>query len=268
MPKIDVYLNFAGNTEEAFNFYRSVFGGKFATLTRFKDMPKEGGKVAKQEENKILNISLPIGKDIMLMASDTLGSRGQKLVQGNNFYISISPDSKSEADRIFHALSEDGRVILPISDQPWNAYYGSFTDKFGVRWMVNYAYPKKLSETSTVAKAIKKSKPAAKPKTKPAVKTKPKQPAAKKIKAAAGPKTKVKAVKGKGKGKTALSVKKKQKKAAAVTGKQSKPAVLKNKPKAAPALKLKPKRVMSKTQNRKKARPERDLIGAGQGKNR
>jgi PhnB protein len=89
-----------------------------------------------------MHISLPIGKDNVLMASDALESMGQKLVQGNNVYISVNPESKSEADRIFKALS-GGTVEMPIADQPWDDYYGSFKDKFGVHWMVNYTYPKK-----------------------------------------------------------------------------------------------------------------------------
>lgn len=165
MTKLNVYLNFAGNTEEAFKFYKSVFGGDFEDLDRFKNMPRKSGKVNKDEENKILSITLPVnGND--LMASDTLGSRGQRLVQGNNFYISITPDSKRDADRIFKRLSEDGRPILPISDQPWQAYYGSLVDKFGIRWMVNYVYPKAEVKTrhAKARPALKaKSKAGAKP---------------------------------------------------------------------------------------------------------
>lgn len=89
-----------------------------------------------------MHIGLPIGKDDVLMATDALSSLGQKLVQGNNVYISIHPESKEEADRIFNALCAGGAMEMPIADQPWGDYYGSFTDKFGVQWMVNYAYPK------------------------------------------------------------------------------------------------------------------------------
>lgn len=142
MAKLTTYLNFAGNTEEAFNFYKSVFGGEFATVVRFKDMSIEGVNIPEEDQNKIMHISLPIGRDNMLMASDTLESLGQKLVQGNNVYISIHPESKEEADRIFNALSEGGTIEMPIADQPWGDYYGSFKDKFGVQWMVNYAYPR------------------------------------------------------------------------------------------------------------------------------
>ena len=142
MTKLNIYLNFAGNTEEAFNFYKSVFGGEFTSVFRFKDMPMEGVNIPKEDENKILHIGLPICKDDVLMASDSLESLGQKLTQGNNVYISVHPESKEEADRIFNALSAGGTIEMPIADQPWGDYYGSFKDKFGVLWMVNYSYPK------------------------------------------------------------------------------------------------------------------------------
>lgn len=142
MTQLHTYLNFAGNTEEAFNFYRSVFGGDFASIVRFKDMPMEGVTISKEDENKIMHIGLPIGKDNMIMATDTLESLGQKLVQGNNFYLSIHPESKEAADRIFNALSAGGAIEMPMVDQPWGDYYGSFKDKFGVQWMVNYGSPR------------------------------------------------------------------------------------------------------------------------------
>jgi PhnB protein len=142
MTKLHTYLNFAGNTEDAFNFYRSVFGGEFASLVRFKEFPMEGVSIPKDDEDKIMHISLPIGEDNVLMATDTLQSLGQQLVQGNNIYISVDPSTKEEADKIFNALSEGGDIEMPIADQAWGDYYGSFKDKFGVRWMVNYTYPK------------------------------------------------------------------------------------------------------------------------------
>ena len=142
MTKLNIYLNFPGNTEEAFNFYKSVFGGEFTSVVRFKDMPMEGVNIPKEDENKILHISLPVGKDNVLMASDSLESLGQKLTQGNNVYISVHPESKEEADRIFNTLSDSGTIEMPIADQMWGDYYGSFKDKFGVQWMVIYTYPK------------------------------------------------------------------------------------------------------------------------------
>jgi PhnB protein len=142
MTKLNTYLNFASNTEEAFNFYKSVFGGEFTSVVRFKDMPIQGVNISREDENKIMHIGLPIGNDNVLMATDALESLGQKLVQGNNVYISVHPESKEEADRIFNALSAGGMIEMPIADQPWGDYYGSFKDKFGVQWMVNYSYPK------------------------------------------------------------------------------------------------------------------------------
>jgi PhnB protein len=139
MTKLNPYLNFAGNAEEAFNFYKSVFGGEFTSVVRFKDMPVEGMSIEKADEDKLMHIGLAIGADNVLMASDTLESMGQKLMPGNNHYISVHPDSKQEADRLFQGLSAGGEVEMPIADQVWGDYYGSFTDKFGVQWMVNYS---------------------------------------------------------------------------------------------------------------------------------
>ena len=142
MKKLNVYLNFAGNAEEAFTFYRSVFGGEFSAVIRFKDMPMEGVKIPKGDETKIMHIALPIGKDDILMASDALESMGQRLTPGNNVYLSVHPDTKEEAGRIFGALASGGAIEMAIADQPWGDYYGSLKDKFGVLWMVNYSYPK------------------------------------------------------------------------------------------------------------------------------
>ncbi len=142
MIKINIYLNFNGNAEEAFNFYKSIFGGEFTSLVRFKDMPMQGANIPKNDENKLMHIALPIGKEDVLMASDNLESMGHKLIKGNNVYASIHPSSKEEADRIFNALSAGGKVEMPIANQVWGDYYGSFTDKFGIHWMVDYTYPK------------------------------------------------------------------------------------------------------------------------------
>jgi len=142
MTKLNTYLNFAGKTEEAFNLYKSVFGGDFNSLVRFKDMPMEGFEIPEADQDKIMHVGLPIGDDNLLMGTDTLESLGQKLVQGNNVYISVQPDTKEEADRIFNALSEGAKVEMMMADQPWGDYYGSLRDKFGTGWMVNYSYPK------------------------------------------------------------------------------------------------------------------------------
>ncbi len=142
MTRVNTYLNFAGNTEEAFGFYRLVFCGDFTAVVRFKDMPIDGVKIPKEDENKIMHIGLPIGQESVLMASDALESLGQSLIQGNNVYISVHPDTKEEADRVFKALSAGGTIEMPMADQPWGDYFGSFKDRFGVMWMVNYSYPK------------------------------------------------------------------------------------------------------------------------------
>ena len=137
MPAINPYLNFNGTAEEAFNFYRSIFGGEFVMLMRMKDTPEEHRKhVSPQELEKIMHIALPINGGGMLMATDSLESLGQKLTVGNNFYISLSPESREEADRVFGALSQGGRVETSLTDMFWG-YFGCFTDKFGIQWMLN-----------------------------------------------------------------------------------------------------------------------------------
>jgi PhnB protein len=142
MTKLNVYLNFPGNAEEAFSFYKAVFGGEFSSLVRYKDMPMAGVKIAQKDENKLMHIALPVGKDDLLMASDALESMGQKVVKGSDVILSLHPESKEEADRLFKELSAGGKVEMPMAKQIWGDYYGSFTDKYGVRWMVNYAVPK------------------------------------------------------------------------------------------------------------------------------
>jgi PhnB protein len=137
MAKLNPYLNFQGNTEEAFNFYKSVFGGEFAMIQRFKDTP-EASRVPANEKDKIMHIALPIGKGIVLMATDALESMGHKLVTGNNIQLSISADSEAETDKIFNALSTGGNVTVPLAKMFWGAYFGMCTDKFGVQWMVSY----------------------------------------------------------------------------------------------------------------------------------
>lgn len=140
MPSLNPYLNFAGNTEQAFNFYKSVFGGEFITLQRFKDIPPDPNapKMPEKDKHKIMHVALPIGKGNVLMGTDTLESLGQKLTVGNNMYITIQPDSREEADRLFNDLSAGGEVEMPMQDMFWGAYYGSFRDKFGIQWMINF----------------------------------------------------------------------------------------------------------------------------------
>jgi PhnB protein len=143
MATINSYLNFNGNTEEAFNFYKSVFGGEFATVMRFGEMAgcdemPEGKQITETDKGKILHIALPIGNGDVLMATDMLESMGQKLIEGNNFSVSISADNKEEADTLFEGLSDGGKVEMPLADAFWGGYFGMFQDKFGIRWMVNY----------------------------------------------------------------------------------------------------------------------------------
>src|SRR5829696_6670353 len=136
MATINSYLNFKGNTEEAFNFYRSVFGGEFLALQRFKDTP-EKDRVPENEQEKIMHISLPVGKNI-LMATDALESMGHNVTSGTNFSISVDAESQEEADRLFAGLSAGGKVDVPLARMFWGAYFGMLNDKFGIQWMVSY----------------------------------------------------------------------------------------------------------------------------------
>lgn len=139
MATLNPYLNFNGNTEEAFYFYKSVFGGEFLGLQRFRDIP-EGDKLPPEDQDKIMHVALPIGKGNILMATDALESMGQKLTAGNNFSLSISTESEAEADRIFKALSEGGQVTMPLQKAFWGDYFGMLTDRFGIQWMISYSY--------------------------------------------------------------------------------------------------------------------------------
>jgi PhnB protein len=140
MTTVNAYLTFNGNCEEAFNFYKSVFGGEFAYIGRFKDMPPQDGKaVSSEDAEKIMHVSLPISKETMLMASDTGGEWASNFSKGNNFSISITTDSKTEADRLFNGLSAGGAVTMPMNKTFWGEYFGMFTDKFGISWMVSFA---------------------------------------------------------------------------------------------------------------------------------
>ena len=137
MASINPYLNFPGNTEEVFKFYKSVFGGEFLSVQRFKDTP-DSDKMPADVGNMIMHISLPIGKGNVLMATDAPASMGFNLVQGNNMYICISPDSEEEATNLYNGLSAGGTISMALQKMFWGALYGDFTDKFGVKWMVNY----------------------------------------------------------------------------------------------------------------------------------
>jgi PhnB protein len=138
MTAINPYLNFGGNCEEAFNFYKSVFGGEFLTVMRFKDVPAEY-QMAESEGEKIMHVSLPIGSGNVLMGSDRPAAMGPT-TNGNSYFISINTESEAEASKLFNGLSVGGQVTMPLDKAFWGAYFGMLTDKFGIQWMVNYDY--------------------------------------------------------------------------------------------------------------------------------
>ncbi|WP_215225635.1 VOC family protein [Echinicola shivajiensis] len=139
MATLNPYLNFLGNCEEAFNFYKSVFGGEFTYLGRFSEMPPQDGVTLSEEEsNKIMHVSLPIGSHTILMGSDVGGDWAPQTVIGNNISVSITADTKDEADKLFGGLSNGGQVTMPMADTFWGDYFGMLTDKFGINWMVSF----------------------------------------------------------------------------------------------------------------------------------
>jgi PhnB protein len=135
MKALNPYLNFF-NSEEAFNFYKSVFGGEFLTVARFKDTP--GAEVPADQGNGIMHIALPVGPANMHMATDALESMGHTVKPGNQISLSIEAESREEADKLFNGLSAGGKVGMPLTDMFWGSYWGQLTDKFGIGWMVNY----------------------------------------------------------------------------------------------------------------------------------
>lgn len=139
MASVNIYLNFNGNCEEAFRFYRSVLGGEFSYMSRFNEMPLDAGAepLSAEDAEKIMHITLPISGETSLMGSDVIGEWSQYFIEGNNFSVSIDAGSKDEAERIFAGLSEGGQVIMPMGDTFWGSYFGMFTDKFGINWMVS-----------------------------------------------------------------------------------------------------------------------------------
>lgn len=142
MGLTSTYLNFHRNTEEAFNFYKSVFGGEFVDgkINRFKDIPPQEGmpKLAEADKNLVMHVALPILGGHLLMGTDAPESMGFKVIQGNNVYIMLHTDTRSEADSLFGKLSEQGEIEMPMQDMFWGDYYGSFTDKFGIKWMISH----------------------------------------------------------------------------------------------------------------------------------
>jgi PhnB protein len=137
MPQINPHINFNGNAEEAFNFYKSVFGGEFAKVMRFKDLASDEFPVAAHEANKIMHIALPIGNNV-LMANDVPEILGRTNENENRSKIVISASSKEEADHLFNGLSAGGQIEMPISESPWGSYFGMFRDKYGIEWMIDY----------------------------------------------------------------------------------------------------------------------------------
>ena len=142
MTTINPWINFNGNAEEAFTFYKSVFGGEFAKVVRFKDLASPEVTVAEKEENKIMLISLPIGKSNMLMANDVPEIMGKVSENENRSKISIATESKEEADKIFNGLSAGGTAEGPMGNGPWGSYAGMLRDKYGIEWIIEY-YPAK-----------------------------------------------------------------------------------------------------------------------------
>jgi PhnB protein len=140
MPGLHPYLNFNGNCEQAFNLYKSVFGGEFASVMRNKDMPKEAAFPASNDApDMIIHMSLPVGKNSMLMGSDVPG-HVPKSTQGTNFYISIDVESEAEATRIFNGLLDGGTIHMPLDKTFWGSFFGMGADKFGIQWMISYNY--------------------------------------------------------------------------------------------------------------------------------
>jgi PhnB protein len=142
MPRVSTYLNFPRNTEEAFEFYRSVFGGQFnAPPARFGEMPAQPGQppMLEADKNLVMHVELEILGGHTIMGTDAPESMGFVCRPGNNTYLNLEPDTREEADRLFNALSAGGKVEMPMQDMFWGAYFGSFADRFGINWMVNCA---------------------------------------------------------------------------------------------------------------------------------
>ena len=139
MPAVNIYLNFKGNCEDAFNFYKSVLGGDFSFVGRYKDMPPQKDfSISEEEKNKIMHISLPVGKESVLMGSDSGGDWAPETIVGNNFSISINADTREQADQFFNKLSSGGKATMPMNQTFWGEYFGMCTDKYDINWMVSF----------------------------------------------------------------------------------------------------------------------------------
>lgn len=145
MATINSYLNFDGQCEEAFHFYKSVFGGEFVNISKFGEMPPQEGMPPLSDDlkNRVMHVSLPISGETVLMGSDTMPVMHEHLV-GNNISLSINTNSREETEMIFHGLSAGGKITMQLADTFWGAYFGMWTDKFGINWMVNYDDPAKV----------------------------------------------------------------------------------------------------------------------------
>lgn len=137
MISLNPYINFNGNAEEAFTFYKSVFGGEFTMVARMGDFPNPEFPLPEEDKHKIMHIALPIGPTA-LMGNDVPSFMGKTNERENRSKISVNVDSKEEADRIFNGLAVGGEVEVPMADAPWGTYFGMFRDKYGIEWMVNY----------------------------------------------------------------------------------------------------------------------------------
>ena len=138
MALINPHMNFNGNAEEAFTFYKSVLGGEFKKIIRFKDLASDDFKVPEKEENKIMHIELAVGKTGKLMANDVPEFMGRTNENENRSKIVVNTDSKEEADKIFNGLSVGGEIEGPIGDGPWGSYFGCFRDKYGIEWIIQF----------------------------------------------------------------------------------------------------------------------------------
>ena len=138
MATVNIYLIFKNKCEEAFNFYKTVFGGEFPFLGRYKDMPQENNTCPPEDLNKIMHVSLPVSKETVIMGCNGLETPGREIITGNNFSISVNTGSREEADSIFNGLAAGGRVGMPMNKTFWGSYFGMLTDKFGINWMISF----------------------------------------------------------------------------------------------------------------------------------
>ena len=142
MPRVSTYLNFPRSTEDAFSFYRSVFKTEFcAPIARFKDIPPQPGcpPPPEADQNLVMHIELPILGGHVLMGTDAPESMGFTLTPGNNVFINLEPVTRAETERLFEALSDGGKIKMPLQEMFWGGYFGSLADRFGVRWTFNCA---------------------------------------------------------------------------------------------------------------------------------